>query len=89
MQTSVTTSPEVEAVPSGTMPPYYKATTGQLQTFELPGEVTDNEENRTIGKAMIEAWYVLSPPFLHGTQGAELLRHVLRAGRLFYSRNTS
>jgi len=34
-------------------------------------------------------WYVLSPFFFHGAQGAELLRHVSRAGRLFYSRSIS
>jgi isopenicillin N synthase-like dioxygenase len=38
------------------MQPYHKATPGQLQTFELPQEVTVNEENSNIRKALIEAW---------------------------------
>ena len=43
----------------------------------------------TTALAVVAHWYVLIPPFLHGTQGAELVRHVLRAGRIFYSRNIS
>lgn len=56
MRTPATSSPGGEAVPLGTMQPYHKATPGQLQTFELPQEVTVNEENSNIRKALIEAW---------------------------------
>ena len=38
------------------MPPYHKATVGSLQTFVLPDAVEDNEQGRTLGKAMVEAW---------------------------------
>ncbi|KAM5528342.1 hypothetical protein FOXYSP1_19611 [Fusarium oxysporum f. sp. phaseoli] len=36
--------------------PGQAVTAGQLQTFNLPDKVSSNDENRRLGKALIEAW---------------------------------
>lgn len=38
------------------MPPYHKATVGNLETFVLPKTVENDEQGQKLGKAMIEAW---------------------------------
>lgn len=42
--------------PGATMPPGYKAKVGCLETFQLPERVTGSAGDRTMGKALIEAW---------------------------------
>ncbi|KAF5539000.1 ethylene-forming enzyme [Fusarium phyllophilum] len=37
-------------------PPGHSVTVGNLQTFILPEKVSDNEPNRKLGKALVEAW---------------------------------
>lgn len=44
------------ATAASKMPPYHKATVGNLETFVLPQTVEDNDHCRAIAKAMIEAW---------------------------------
>lgn len=56
VRTLSTVSQNTISTPFGTMPPHHEAATRQLQTFDLPHEVTTTEENRAIGKAMIDAW---------------------------------
>jgi isopenicillin N synthase-like dioxygenase len=44
------------ATASSKMPPYHKATVGNLETFVLPQTVEDNNHSRAMAKAMIDAW---------------------------------
>lgn len=44
------------ATAASKMPPYHKATVGNLETFVLPQTVEDNNQSKTMAKAMIEAW---------------------------------
>lgn len=39
-----------------TMPPGFKADVGQLGTFKLPIRVTGSTGDRTLGKALVDAW---------------------------------
>ncbi|KAI1856709.1 uncharacterized protein JN550_013676 [Neoarthrinium moseri] len=56
MSTSVRTShTEIKDLAS-TMPPGYKARVGLLQTFCLPERVTGSQSDRTMGKALVDAW---------------------------------
>jgi isopenicillin N synthase-like dioxygenase len=38
------------------VPPGHLATTGKLQTFILPEEVSGSEEDKKLGKAIVDAW---------------------------------
>ncbi|KAF2730203.1 Clavaminate synthase-like protein [Polyplosphaeria fusca] len=38
------------------MPPGYKASVGNLQTFELPKEITASPEDFKLGRAIVDAW---------------------------------
>ncbi|KAL2059730.1 hypothetical protein VTL71DRAFT_10222 [Oculimacula yallundae] len=42
--------------PHPKMPPYHKATLGNLQTFILPETVDTNDESKSMAKAMIKEW---------------------------------
>ena len=39
-----------------TMPPNYNARPGELQTFELPAQVTGTPKDVELGKALVDAW---------------------------------
>ncbi|KAF5021802.1 hypothetical protein F66182_6177 [Fusarium sp. NRRL 66182] len=38
------------------IPPGYKAKVGKLETFELPEKVSGSDEDKKLGKALVEAW---------------------------------